>query len=197
MPTPRMSTLFRLGSVLALALVLAACTKGGQFDPTEIFNNDMFELKKRIPGDREPVFPDGVPGATSGVPPDLVKGYQQPPEQAETPAPEQAPVAEAKPKPKPKPKPKLAAAPAQPQQQQQQQDPIWNQKGAAPPVNRISIGRSSQQAAPAAEPSGSQPAWPSPPAAPQTAWPAPPSGSAAQTAQPAWPNPPAPATSSQ
>jgi hypothetical protein len=194
MPTPRMSTLLRLGSALALALVLAACTKGGQFDPTELFNNDMFESKKRIPGDREPVFPDGVPGTTSGVPPDLVKGYQPPPEQAETPAPEQAPVAEAKPKPKPKPKPKLAAAPAQPQQQQ---DPIWNPK-SAPPANRISIGRSSQQAAPAAQQSDSQPAWPSQPAAPQTAWPAPPpSGSAAQTAQPAWPNPPAPATPSQ
>ncbi len=50
MPTPRMSTLFRLGSVLALALVLAACTKGGQFDPTEIFNNDMFEFEEKNSG---------------------------------------------------------------------------------------------------------------------------------------------------
>jgi outer membrane biosynthesis protein TonB len=201
MPASRIALSFRLAAVFVLALVLAGCTKGGQFDPTEIFNNEMFETKKKIPGDREPVFPDGVPGTTSGVPPDLVKGYQPPPDQAETdtttpPAP--APVAEAKPKPKPKPKPKLAAAPAQPQQAQ---DPIWNQKPATAP-KRINIGPASKQAAPAAQPAttDTQTAWPSPqqPALSQTAWPAPPP--TAQTAQPSqsiWPNPPPPANSSR
>lgn len=198
----RIPSSLRLASALALALALAGCTKGGQFDPTEIFNNDMFETKKKIAGEREPVFPGGVPGTTSGVPPDLVKGYQPPPEQADTtPAPPSAPVAEAKPKPKPKPKPKLAAAPAHPQQTQ---DPIWNQKGAAP-AKRISIGPASQQAAPPPQqaPADSQTAWPAPPqpAQSQTAWPAPPpAGSTAQSAQPSqsiWPNSPAPATTSQ
>jgi hypothetical protein len=197
---------FRFAAAFGLALVLAGCTKGGQFDPTEIFNNDMFESKKKIAGDRVPVFPDGVPGTTTGVPPDLVKGYQPPPDQAETDTtapPEPAPVAEAKPKPKPKPKPKLAAAPAQPQTQQAQ-DPIWNQKPATAP-KRINIGPASQQAAPAAPPAAanSQAPWPSPqqPASSQNAWPAPPpTGPAAQTAQPSqsvWPNPPAPANTSQ
>jgi outer membrane biosynthesis protein TonB len=179
MPTPlTSSSLFRVGSVLALVLVLAACTKGGQFDPIEMFSNDMFDTKKKVTGEREPLFPNGVPGTTTGVPADLVKGYQAPPEQAE--ATEPPPTAEAaKPKPKPKPKPKLAAAPAQPQQQRQQ-DSVWNQK--PPPPKRISVGPGSQPAAVAP-----QQAAPLQPASPP----------AAQPAQPAWPNPPVPGTSSQ
>jgi hypothetical protein len=61
--------------VLAIVLVLGACTSGGQFDPTEVVSGDMFSTKKKLAGDREPLFPQGVPGAESGVPPDLVKGY--------------------------------------------------------------------------------------------------------------------------
>src|SRR5262249_41999000 len=123
------SSILRAGSALAFVLVLlpllGACTKGGQFDPTELLNNDMFDSKKKLSGQREPVFPNGVPGTTAGVPPDLVKGYQAPPDPADasqTPpdgaAPGAAPktaaaTAEAKPKPKPKPRPKVATAPAQ------------------------------------------------------------------------------------
>jgi hypothetical protein len=172
---PTSSSLFRVSSVLALMLVLAACTKGGQFDPIELFSNDMFDTKKKLAGEREPLFPNGVPGTTTGVPADLVKGYQPPPDQAEATEPP-APVAAAKPKPKPK--PRLAAAPAQ--QPQQQQDSVWNQK--PPPPRRISVGPGSQPAA----------------AAPQQAAPAQPaSPSATQPAQPVWPNPPAPGKTSQ
>ena len=70
----------RTGTALALVLVLAACTAGGQFDPTEVVSSDIFNTKKKISGEREPLFPQGVPGAEQGVPPDLVKGYQPPPE---------------------------------------------------------------------------------------------------------------------
>ena len=202
-PSSPVPSSLRLAAALAVVLAVAGCTKGGQFDPTELFNNDMFETKKKIPGEREPVFPDGVPGTTSGVPADLVKGYQPPPDQADTtPPPEPAPVAEAKPKPKPKPKPKLAAAPAQPQQQQGH-DPIWDQRGAPPP-RRITIGpASSQQAAPAPQQATTdQTAWPAPSqqAAPsQNVWsgsPAP-AAQSAQQSQSVWPNPPVPATSSR
>src|ERR1041384_6518529 len=101
---------FGVAAAVALALLLAGCTKGGQFDPTEMFNSDMFDTKKKLKGERTPVFPEGVPGATSGVPADLVKGYQAPPEQpdpdAAVPGPTPPATAEAaKPKPKPKPKP--------------------------------------------------------------------------------------------
>src|SRR5277367_6561753 len=80
---PARISLIRVSSALALALVLAGCTKGGQFDPTEILNTDAFDTKKKLKGDREAVFPNGVPGATTGVPADLVKGYQPPPDPAD------------------------------------------------------------------------------------------------------------------
>jgi hypothetical protein len=193
MPMKRIPLLLRLGSALALMLAVAGCTKGGQFDPSEAISSDMFDNKKKIQGDRVPVFPNGVPGATKGVPPDLVKGYQPPPEQAEA-APAPAPAAQAeKPKPKPKPKPTLAAAPAQ-QQPAQKQDPVWNQAPAQPP-NRISIG-------PAPQPSGSAPPPPPPPSPPpqassQAPWPTPAPQQAAPAPQSVWPSPPASGTTSR
>ena len=42
---------------LALGLVLGACTAGGQFDPTEVVSSDMFSTKKKMSGEREPLFP--------------------------------------------------------------------------------------------------------------------------------------------
>jgi hypothetical protein len=177
MPKERFSSVMRAGAVLVLVLVLAACTPGGQFDPTEVVSSDIFNTKKRISGDREPVFPQGVPGAETGVPPDLVRGYQPPPEAPALSdnAPQataKAAAAAEKPKPK-KPRPKLAKAPPQ-----QAHDPAWDQPAAAPPG--------------AARPPA-QAAWPSPQATPQTNWPAPPAGgqsSQAPTAQTNWPAPP-------
>jgi len=163
----------KAGTAAALAVALAGCTPGGQFDPTSLFANDMFDTKKKLQGDREPVFPNGVPGTTSGVPQDLYKGYQPPPEQADVDA-NGAPAAAAaaepeKPKPKPKPKPKVAAAPAQ-------------------RPTRISVGPAGAAPAPQGAPA----------AAPQTNWPAPPqTAPAPQAGQPSqspsqspWPDPP-------
>ena len=181
MPRRSMPSLLQIGSALALAAVLAGCTKGGQFDPTEILNSDAFDSKKKLKGDREAVFPNGVPGTTFGVPPDLVKGYQPPPDQsADTglpPAPATKATAAEKSKAtaKPKPRPRVAKVPAQ-----QAHDPAWDQNGAAPP------GAAGQRPA--------QSAWPSPQSAAQTNWPAPPSGGqssqAAPPAQTNWPAPP-------
>src|SRR5580700_2449996 len=103
--------LVRTASALAVVLAIAGCTQGGQFDPTEVLAADPFGTKKKLQGEREPLFPSGVPGAESGVPHDLVKGYQPPTEQAaadnaDSAAKPAAAVAEAKPKPKPKPRPK-------------------------------------------------------------------------------------------
>ena len=180
---------FRAASALALALVVAGCTKGGQFDPTELFSSDAFDSKKKLKGERVPVFPEGVPGATSGVPPDLVKGYQPPPEQpdadAAVPGPTPPAAAEAT-KPKPKPKPKLAAQkpPASP--------------GAKAPVaapTRITVGPAQKAATQQPDP-----VWPAAPStnAPQSqtsqsVWPAPPqttSSQAGQSPQSIWPDPP-------
>jgi hypothetical protein len=169
MQTPRVSSLFRLGSALALVLVIAGCTKGGQFDPTEMFSSDVFDTKKKLSGEREPLFPNGVPGTTTGVPPDLVKGYQPPPDQSDASATAPPPAAsgaaaEAKPKPKPKvvvAKPRPAAAPT-----------------------RISGGSTAAKPdAPAGENAPVQ--WPGPPQAA-------PAQQSAQPAQSIWPNPPPP-----
>jgi hypothetical protein len=195
---------FKLGMVLAAASLLAACTKGGQFDPTTLLDNDMFDNKKPLQGQREPVFPNGVPGATSGIPADLYKGYQPPPDQAAdnglpapngtatdgaatniVPAAEGPPKAEAKleRKPKPKPKRKLARAPAAPR-------------------TEISVGLRRPQPATQQAEQSSQTAWPAPPStaqaqSPQSGWPAPPSTAAAQPAQTAWPAPPPTAAAQQ
>jgi hypothetical protein len=164
-------SLIRLGYAVAVVVVLAGCTPGGQFDPTTLLANDTFDTKKRLQGERQPVFPNGVPGAASGVPQDLVKGYQPPPDQAADAngAPNAAATEAAKPKPKPK--PKVARAPAQPQ------DSAFSQRPSAPPT-RINVGPAGTQAAPA--PPQSAPAQPT-----------------AQPSQSVWPNPPAPGTTSQ
>jgi hypothetical protein len=185
--TRRSPLLVRAGSAAALVLALAGCTPGGQFDPTSVFANDMFDTKAKLKGDRQPVFPNGVPGTSSGVPQDLVKGYQPPPDQAaDANAPDAAAQEAAKNKPKPNPKPKVARAPAQPP--------------AAQP-RRINIGASPGQAAPAA-PQGAAPSQPaSPQQSQQSAFPPPPQTAPAQQAAPTvqsrWPDPPKPGTSSQ
>jgi len=174
----RSPLLVRAGSAAALVLALAGCTPGGQFDPTTLFANDMFDTKAKLKGDRQPVFPNGVPGTNSGIPQDLVKGYQPPPDQAADANAADAAAQEAA-KNKPKPKPKVARAPAQP---------------SAPP-RRINIGPSTGQAAPAA-PQGA-----APPQSQQSAFPPPPPTAPAQQAAPTvesrWPDPPKPGTSSQ
>ncbi len=67
----------RLAAVfLAAGVALAGCES---FDPEKI--TDIFgTTKKPLPGERKPVFPEGVPGVSQGVPPDLIKGNQPPPE---------------------------------------------------------------------------------------------------------------------
>ena len=187
-----------IAAACAVGIALGGCTPGGQFDPTEILSNDMFNTKKKISGDREPLFPNGVPGAETGVPPDLMKGYQPPAEQAavETPDAAAKPAAAAeKPKPKPKPKPAVARVSPPASQTPLRGGAPWPapQQQAAPQTNWPSP--SGGQSAPPAQTN-----WPAPPATAQTNWPPPPppAGQAPQGAQPAtnWPNPPAPATSS-
>jgi hypothetical protein len=64
--------------LIAFSGVLGGCSSGG-FDPSDLL--DFLDTKKKLPGDRKPVFPDGVPGLEQGVPRDLYKGAQQQPDQ--------------------------------------------------------------------------------------------------------------------
>jgi hypothetical protein len=100
--------------VAAAGPVLSACSSLDSLDPTE-----WLDTKKKLAGDRKPVFPEGVPGVSSGVPPELVRGYREPESGMVDPAKAAAEAAagsDAKPKKPPpqrtaavKPKPKPAA----------------------------------------------------------------------------------------
>jgi hypothetical protein len=164
---------------LSAGLLLAGCEN---FDPTAIFDAEIFNTKKKLPGERRPVFPEGTPGVPQGVPPELVKGHQPAPEpealpkeatpskQATAPKEATAEPAEAKPKPKaqPKAKPKVVAKPAEAASED------------APPSGAVTV-----------RPSSSGPQWPDPPAAQEGPvagrWP----GGPAPGGGTAWPDPPA------
>jgi hypothetical protein len=63
--------------LIVFSVVLAGCSSsfGSDFDPTDLL--DWLDTKKKLPGKREPVFPDGVPGMEQGVPKEMYKGAQQ------------------------------------------------------------------------------------------------------------------------
>src|SRR5262245_52204427 len=152
----RLAATILLASVLALPL--ASCGSMPDFDPTDLIPNDLFGSKKKLPGERKPVFPEGVPGVAQGIPPDLVKGNQPAPDAglagdpqgatgavpppatrqaATTPPEEYTPAPREKAKPKPKPKPKQVTAERPPtsvtvgpaRDQQPQQQPPAQQGG--------------------------------------------------------------------
>jgi hypothetical protein len=141
--------------VLAAGPVLAACDSLDSFE--------LFDSKKKLAGERKEVFPDGVPGVTSGVPPELVKGYREQEGGALDPAKAAAEAAAEpaakpkKPKAEPKPAPQRTASKPAPKPQAQQPDP-----SAAP--TRVAAPEPAQQPPP------SQVA-PWPVAQPQVAWP--------------------------
>ena len=109
----RFSRVVRTTSALALALTLSACSS---FDPADLLDNSFFNTKKSLPGERRAVFPEGTPGVTQGMPPELVRGYQQNSAEPDPVTTQQTatPAAKARPKTEPKPKSqaKVAARPA-------------------------------------------------------------------------------------
>ena len=70
--TPR---LIAAAVLIAFTGVLGGCSS---FDPSDML--DWLDTKKKLPGDRKPVFPEGVPGLEQGVPKDMYKGAQQQPD---------------------------------------------------------------------------------------------------------------------
>jgi hypothetical protein len=81
----RSQRLIATAVLISLCGVLAGCGGGGMsnWDPSDML--DFLDTKKKLPGKREPVFPDGVPGIEQGVPKDLYKSnveQQQQQEQA-------------------------------------------------------------------------------------------------------------------
>src|SRR3954465_14448009 len=72
----RSQRLIAASVLIALSSTLAGCSSGfGVWDPTDLL--DFLDTKKKLPGERKPVFPDGVPGLEQGVPKELYKGAAQ------------------------------------------------------------------------------------------------------------------------
>jgi hypothetical protein len=67
----RTQRLIAASILVAFAGMLGGCSSGGGFDPTDLL--DFLDTKKKLPGERKPVFPEGVPGLEQGVPKDLYK----------------------------------------------------------------------------------------------------------------------------
>src|SRR3954469_25822558 len=84
--------------LVALSSALAGCSGGlSNWDPMDML--DFLDTKKKLPGDRKPVFPEGVPGVQQGVPRELYKGSNPDPlqqQQDAVAAPAAPPTAEAK-----------------------------------------------------------------------------------------------------
>ncbi len=133
----------RIVFLITLAAALPALSGCADFDADKL---DIFGLneKKKLPGDRKAIFPEGVPGVSQGIPPEYIKGNQPPPETAlAVPAEPEKPAAKpAKPakktatftqdeKPKVKRTPKPRPAAAQQQQPWPEQAPAQS-SGAAP-----------------------------------------------------------------
>lgn len=68
----RTSRLIAAAVLIAFTGVLGGCSS---FDPSDLL--DFLDTKKKLPGERKPVFPEGVPGLEQGVPKELYKGAQQ------------------------------------------------------------------------------------------------------------------------
>jgi hypothetical protein len=140
--------------LLSLGGAVAGC------DTLEDFQ--FWDSKKKLAGDRKPVFPEGVPGVTQGIPPELVKGYQEPQQPGIDPAAvaaqQSAEKADVKPEPKPKPKPRKVAAPRPPAQQAQRpaQQPQGQAGWPAPQPQQPQPQQPQQGQGPAPWP-GSQP----------------------------------------
>ena len=155
--------------LIALSGALAGCGSMGNFDPSDLL--DFLDTKKKLPGDRKPVFPEGVPGLEQGVPKDLYRGARQkddPNAQAAAAAP--PPVEEPKSKRGAKAKGKPAAAAADPDAAPEEEGGtaaappapkparITRKRTTAPPPDQSAApAQSSQQSAspfPAPMPSG-------------------------------------------
>lgn len=96
-----------LGLLLAASAAMLAGCESFDMDKLDVFG---LSEKKKLPGERRPLFPEGVPGVTQGVPPELVKG-RQPPPAADVAVAEPAKPAAEKPKPKAQAKPRVATKP--------------------------------------------------------------------------------------
>ena len=167
----RLQRLIAASVLIALSGAIAGCSNNlSSFDPTDWL--DWIDTKKKVPGERKPVFPEGVPGLEQGVPKSLYKGAQEADQNAQEVAAVPPPTPETKPKKNAKKKPAAATASTDPAAA-----PEEDATAAAPPAPKKKIVRQRTTAPPPDQPadaqqSGAQPTQ-SAPAAQQSAAPFP------------------------
>jgi hypothetical protein len=152
------STMRRLKRLIAASVLVALSGAVGgcasqinSFDPMEWL--DWLDTKKKLQGDRKPVFPEGVPGLEQGVPKSLYKGAQQDADQ-------NAQQAAVPPPPPPETKPKKTAKSKQPAAATANADPSATPEedatAAAPPAPKKKIVRQRTTAPPPDQPADAQ-----------------------------------------
>jgi hypothetical protein len=157
--------------VAALALPLAGCESINNFDPSDWVPGDIFNTKKKLQGERKPVFPEGVPGLAHGVPPELMNPPPAPGSDAVRDLPPPARGAAVEPEPEPKARPK--ARPKAPPKQA---------PASAPEPSTPTAVTVRPSSAPPPQQQQQAPQWPDPPGTQRA-----PGGGGVQ-----WPDPPAP-----
>src|SRR5579859_7579699 len=148
----RLKRLIAASVLVALSGAIAGCSSSvNSFDPMDWL--DWIDTKKKLQGDRKPVFPEGVPGLEQGVPKSLYKGAQQEPD----PNAQQAAVP---PPPPPETKPKKTAKGKQPAAATANSDPSAapeeDATAAAPPAPKKKIVRQRTTAPPPDQPADAQ-----------------------------------------
>lgn len=141
----------RIVLLITLALAVPALSGCANFDPDSL---DVFGLndKKKLPGDRRAVFPEGVPGVSQGIPPEYLKGNQPLPENAVIipPEPEKPAARKSAAAPKRVAKPRAAAQRRQPAAAQQPApNQPWPEQQPAPPAQSSGAAAPWPNAAPA------------------------------------------------
>src|SRR5579871_3445278 len=151
----RLQRLIATSVLIALSGAVAGCASQiNSFDPMEWL--DFLDTKKKLPGERKPVFPDGVPGVEQGVPKGLYKGAQQQPEvdpNAQVAAAPPPQPADTKPKKSAKSRSQQPAATAS-----TDPAPEEDATAAAPPAPKKKIVRQRTTAPPPDQPADGQPA---------------------------------------
>ena len=150
----RLQRLIAASVLVALSGAVGGCASQiNSFDPMEWL--DFLDTKKKLPGERKPVFPEGVPGVEQGVPKGLYKGAQQPDvdPNAQVAAAPPPPPADNKPKKSAKSKSQQPAATAS-----TDPAPEEDATAAAPPAPKKKIVRQRTTAPPQDQPADGQPA---------------------------------------
>ena len=146
----RLQRLIAASVLVAFSGALVGCSNNvSSFDPMDWL--DWIDTKKKLPGERKPVFPDGVPGLEQGVPKALYKGAQegdQSAQQAVAVPPPPPPPPETKPKKSARKKPAAATAST---------DPAAAADGDTPPAPKKKIVRQRTTAPPPDQPAQSAP----------------------------------------